>query len=496
MLLTDALLLDFKRCQRRAFLNAYGDYGDRDPERDFLQKLRQESQNHVAAIIAEFYPHFQKPQAADGDWKTRATETEELMSQGTDCIYRGVLLGFNLGNWSFLPQKVAPEAKEKLILLGNPHLLVKRPGLSKYGDWCYYPVSIQLGRRPKPEYKLVAAFYAQLLASIQGAFPPTAEIILRRQNRHRVDLAEWLPRMRQTLADSVKMLLTPDEPEVFISRQRCSLCHWQSHCYAIAQSNQHLSLVPGVTPSRYEYLQAMGVNSISSLAAASVVNMGEVIGREIANQLQQQALALVENRAIQKNGHLNIRQTIPTAGIELYFDIEAEPERNLDYLLGILLIDRHKNREQFYPFLAETPEDEGKIWEQFLTVVTAYDAAPIFHFSEYEVETIKRLASLYKTPRKQMESILARCVDLHKRVVHSVTFPVESYSLKALANWIGFQWRDRGASGDRCVCWYDGWLKSGDRSFLEAILRYNEDDCRATFHLKNWLVEFLEEKEI
>ena len=83
--------------------------------------------------------------------------------------------------------------------------------------------------------------------------------------------------------------------------------------------------------------------------------------------------------------------------------------------------------------------------------------------------------------------LLSRCIDLHRHVVHSVTLPVESYSLKSLAQWLGFQWRDVGAGGDQCVCWYDQWLKTGERHFLEMILRYNEDDCRATFHLKHWL---------
>jgi predicted RecB family nuclease len=376
--------------------------------------------------------------------------------------------------------------------MGMPHLLIKQPGISQWGDWWYLPVSIQLGRRPKPEYKLVVAFHAQLLGTIQGVYPTAAEIILRRHNRHVVDLVEWLPRMQKTLADCANVLLSRQEPEVFISRQRCGLCHWHSHCYAIAQSQQHLSLVPGVTPNRYEYLQAIGVDSVASLATASPVNMGEKIGMELATQLQQQAMAIVENRAIEKqNGRFKSRRTIPTGAIELYFDIEAEPERNLDYLLGILLVDRQANSEHFYPFFAETPDEEKKIWEAFLLLVNTYESAPIFHFSEYEVETIKRLSYLYRTPRNQAESILSRCFDLHKSVVNTVTFPVESYSLKALANWIGFQWRDRGVGGDQCVCWYDSWLKTGDRSFIEAILRYNEDDCRATFHLKNWLVEFL-----
>ena len=53
-----------------------------------------------------------------------------------------------------------------------------------------------------------------------------------------------------------------------------------------------------------------------------------------------------------------------------------------------------------------------------------------------------------------------------------------------------FHNRVQGVGGDQCVCWYDQWLKTQDPSFLAAILRYNEDDCWATFYLKNWLVEF------
>lgn len=75
--------------------------------------------------------------------------------------------------------------------------------------------------------------------------------------------------------------------------------------------------------------------------------------------------------------------------------------------------------------------------------------------------------------------------------MESVVFPVESYSLKSLANWIGFNWRETESSGDLSVCWYDNWLATGDRAWLELILRYNEDDCLATYHLKDWLVNFL-----
>jgi predicted RecB family nuclease len=480
MLLTDALLLDYKRCQRRAFLNVYGNRQQQDPERDFLLKLRQESHIHIEKVLLESYPNYQRPDATSSDWKVLAEATEALMQSGVSCIYHGVLLRLDVS-----------EQGHSIALLGTPHLLIKQPGQSKFGDWQYYSTSIQLGRRPKPEYKMIAAYHADLLTSIQGVSPNTAQIILRRQNRAFVELDVWIPRMQETRSECISMLIGEQEPEVFISRQRCSLCHWHRHCYAIAQSQQHLSLVPGITPNRYESLQTLGVVTVEALASACPINLGELMGLEIASQLQQQAQAIIENRAFRRYNSHQYRPNIPTSSIELYFDIEAEPEQNLDYLLGVLLVNRLENTQVFYPFLAKNPEDEKLIWQEFLKLVTYYPQAPIFHFSEYEVETIKRLAYLYGTPFHQIYPVLSRCVDLHQQVTQLVTLPVESYSLKSLANWIGFQWRDLGVSGDQCVCWYDQWIKTNDQQLLDAILRYNEDDCRATFHLKEWMVQFL-----
>jgi predicted RecB family nuclease len=479
MILTDSLLLDYKRCQRRAFLNLYGNSDERSSERDFLLKLRQESQKHITSVLTEFYPDHQQPQSPRKDWEKRVAETKTLMEQGVDCIYDGFLAH---------ALREPTQEREGLILLGHPHLLIKQSGNSVWGDWFYTPVSIQLGRRPKPEYKILAALYAQLLAVWQERFPPYAEIILRRQNRYRVDLVEWLPRLHSTITECLQTLVQRQEPEVFISRQRCNLCHWYDHCYAIAQSQSHLSLVPGVTPSRYESLQEMGVVTVNSLAEACPITMAEMFGNAIASQLQTQAIAIMENRAIAK---ANLpKKSLPNANFEIYFDIEAEPERNLDYLLGVILINRETKEETFSGFIAEEPEEEGKIWQEFLTLMQAYPTAPIFHFAEYEVETIKRLAQLYNTPKKERDQLLNRCFDLHHYVVNAVTFPVENYSLKTLANWLGFQWRDSNASGDQSVWWYDQWLETRDRNFLDLVIRYNEDDCRATWILKDWLVNF------
>ncbi len=473
MFLTDDLLLNYQRCTRRAFLNVYGNRLLQDPERDFLLKLRQESMRYSIDTISTLTKNYHQLQAPQNDLVQRAKETKILMAQGVDYIYDGVLLVTN-SQFSFV---------------ANPTLLVKQLGFSRFGSWAYYPLNINFGRRPKKEYKIISTFHSYVLALFQGVLPSTATIILRPYNSYSLDLEYWLPQLQQILQELREILSQEKAPEVFISRQKCSLCRWYSHCYATAKSENHLSLIPGVTPNRYQYLKSLDIKTVESLASNKVSQLEELIGDDITAQLQLQAQSVVNKVALRKS--LDVVEYIPNSPVNLYFDIEAEPELNLDYLLGVLVIDSRNRTEKFYSFLAEKPEDEPLIWSQFLDLVNNYPKAPIFHYSNYEQQAIKRLAKLYKTPTIEIKNILYRCIDLHQQTVDSVVLPIENYSLKSVANWLGFTWKIPEARGDQSVCWYDQWLKTGDYTLLENILSYNQDDCWATYYLKEWLAKFL-----
>ncbi|MBV5260673.1 TM0106 family RecB-like putative nuclease [Synechococcus moorigangaii CMS01] len=479
MLISDDLLLNFKRCERRAFLDLYGDDREQTSEKEFLQKLRKENQRQINEYLGKRPYH--EPQA--NDWETRAAETEALMAEGVECIYRGVLL-YHFEQWPGTPI-------QQLTLVGKPTVLLRQAGESRWGKWHYRPVNVKLGQKPKPEYKLVAMLHSFLLTHIQGRSPRLTQLVLRARHPHRVDTELWADKLQETVTNCLNLLLPKIEPEVFISRQRCHLCSWYNHCYAIAQTHNHLSLVPGVTPNRYESLQGIGVNTLESLANTSPKHLGQHLGADIAIQLQQQARAIVQQEVVWRVNRPNKIQPLPQGAIELFFDIEAEPDRNVDYLLGVYLVDHHNKMEKFYAFVAETLAEEGKIWQEFVTFVAQFPAAPIFHFSPYERDTLHRLGKKYGTAPQQLQTIVGRLMDIHQWVTKYLVFPVESYSLKSLANCLGYQWREEGVSGDQTVCWYDQWLETGDRQLLEAIIRYNEDDCRATHHLKQWISQFI-----
>ena len=61
--------------------------------------------------------------------------------------------------------------------------------------------------------------------------------------------------------------------------------------------------------------------------------------------------------------------------------------------------------------------------------------------------------------------------------------------LKVMAGLAGFTWRDANPSGEASMLWYEVAVSSSDEAAgsRARILEYNEDDCRATRALRQWL---------
>ena len=482
MLLTDQLLLKFQRCSRQAYLEVYGNPEARSQMSDFLQKLGQDRQKFFQSLIAE--QSVQRPEYAPNDWQAGFQSTLDLMQKGTPMIRSGVLL--------------SPSPQETLSFLSTPDLLVRQSGVSVFGDWEYIPVDIKISKRPKLEYQLLSAFHAQLLSAVQETPTDGAWLYLREKGWYTVDLPRVMPKLEELLTGLAEMLQSAAEPEVFIARNRCSLCVWFAHCYAEAQAQNHLSLLPGVTPTRYPILQAHQLSSVEALANTDPIQLHAKtgLGRDISSKLVAQASAFVDNEPIFLPDALNLLDIhgFPTAPIELYFDIEAEPSLNLIYLHGVLVVDRQRDTQVFHPFLALTPDDEEQAWQSLLELLQRYPDAPIFHFCSYEVQSVKRLGSLYSSPPEVIAALVPRFVDLHEWVTLCVTLPIESYTLKLIARWLGFEWRNSEANGAQAICWYSQWLETGDRQVLDEVVLYNEDDCLATYHVKDWLALFLQQQ--
>jgi len=65
-------------------------------------------------------------------------------------------------------------------------------------------------------------------------------------------------------------------------------------------------------------------------------------------------------------------------------------------------------------------------------------------------------------------------------VFKATEWPTRDFSIKTIAKYLGFQWRDAHPSGAASIEWFNRWVTSRNPDVRQRILDYNEDDCRAT----------------
>jgi predicted RecB family nuclease len=173
---------------------------------------------------------------------------------------------------------------------------------------------------------------------------------------------------------------------------------------------------------------------------------------------------------------------------ELFFDVEVDPLRGICYLHGFVeRTNRDNNTERFVSFFAEepTPAAECDAFAAALDYLATHADAAIYYYSKYERTTYRRLQQKYPnicTP-EDVEQLFEppRAVDLYGDVVLKATeWPTRDHSIKTLAKYLGFTWRDTHPSGAASVEWFDRWCRVRHPEVRQRILDYNEDDCRAT----------------
>ncbi|OIO32684.1 hypothetical protein AUJ44_01825 [Candidatus Nomurabacteria bacterium CG1_02_47_685] len=88
---------------------------------------------------------------------------------------------------------------------------------------------------------------------------------------------------------------------------------------------------------------------------------------------------------------------------------------------------------------------------------------------------------------EEVESFFAnpKTIDLYQVVKKNTDWPLGSYSIKDIAQYLGFSWRDKTPSGALSIQWFNEYLENKDEDVLKRILEYNEDDCKATMVLKD-----------
>lgn len=475
--ITASLLYSLVECPHRVWLNATEDPAKRDEVSPFIELLWERGSKFERETIQKLDQPFTDLSSLSPLEKEK--ETLAAMRRGDQLIYSGRISSGDL--------------------LGQPDLL-KREGTG------YVAGDIKSGageegadedeRKAKKHYAVQLALYTDILAQLGLSAGRRAFVWDIRGDQIDYDLQipqgvrnpQTLWQFYETTVGDARRILAGLEKTLPAAASKCGLCHWFTTCREQVKETDDLSQIPELGRAKRDALlpeiatvdALAGINPDAFIKGSKTPFKG--VGPSSLKKFHERAKLL---KAPNPRPYLTHPVRLPVSERELHFDIEADPMRDHIYLHGFVVRDRGVAENKFEAFVAEqpTPDAERQAFADAMAFFRASPNAIVYVYSHYERTTYRKLQQRYLdvATADEIEALFAeeRTVDLYKIVKYSTEWPTWNYSIKTLAKYLGFAWRDTNPSGAASIEWYDRFVESGDRAALQRILDYNEDDCRA-----------------
>ncbi len=452
-------------------------------EQDFIDYL--ESQNLSMIKIAE------------GDISDASiNDTIDAMRSGIDIVVQGVL---RHGRWS-----------------GRTDILRKVDTPSVFGAWSYEVIDTKLARKTKGGTVLQICLYSDLLRETQQHQPEHAYVVAPwsyfvPQKFRVADYAAYFRKAKSAIEAVTQVdadpITTYPEPT-----DHCDICRWYDSCNKRRRDDDHLSFVAGISRTQIVELRENDVNKLKEFAALptplqwkpkrGAIQSYEKIQKQAQIQLERRETGeLCHELLTVKEGYGLCLLPEPSDG-DIFFDLEGNPyigEHGIEYLFGYHF--REEGETMTYRGdWAFTREQEKEVFEKFMDFVSdriiKYPDLHIYHFGAYEQAALKRLMGRYATRENEVDDLLRgkRFVDLYSVVRNGVRASVESYSIKNLEEFYGYERKTPLRQANMALTVLSAGLEIGDIKLItdsdkEIVRSYNQDDCVSTAALYSWLEE-------
>jgi predicted RecB family nuclease len=454
---------------------------------EYAELLRRKGEAHETADLARLRAEgrvvVDVSPADPWDLEAGARATVEAMRAGADVIYQATFVD---GDWC-----------------GRADFLERVERETALGPWGYEPVDAKLARAEKPTYVLQLCFYSEAIEVVQGVPPLAMHVLLGTGARRTLRYADFSAYYRRVRRGFTAALGRNTETEPY-PVEHCALCDFREVCDERWTREDHLVLVAGMRRDQVKQLRAGGIATLSDLAGVAPGTRIEHVATHTLEGLNEQAALQLVRRTTGRldwrllpveTGRGFERLPRPSRG-DVIFDIEGdpfwEPARGLHFLFGLLVADGEQWRYQ--TVWAHDRAEERLAFETLVDILherlARYPDMHVYHYGTYEMAAMKQMMGVYATREDAVDEFLRRglFVDLHGVVRQGLRAGVSSYSLKQIEALPAFRREAALATGGHAVLQYERWMDTRDEAVLPAIAAYNEEDCRATLALREWLL--------
>jgi uncharacterized protein len=459
-----------------------------------LEILRERGFRHEAAFIQHLESSGLTVAKIDGVGIDDAyvEATIDAMKGGADVIVQGALVW---GDWA-----------------GRIDVLKKIPSPSGLGNWSYEVYDTKLARETRGGTILQLCLYSDLLASVQGVAPEYAYVVVPwtgfQPERLRVnDYGAYYRKAKRHAEAAIAEGITGTYPD---PNSHCDICRWFDVCDKRRRDDDHLSFVAGITRNQIAEFASHDITTLDRLAGMALPMpwKPERGAAQSYERVREQARLQLEART---SGELSVELLPVEPGLglsalpepndgDIFFDLEGDPfvgEHGLEYLFGYCIRDPD-GKLSYVCDWAFGPIEEKLAFERFVDFVAErrkiYPSLHIYHFAPYEPAALKRLMGRYATREDAIDQLLRDqvFVDLYSVVRNGIRASVESYSIKRLEAFYGYQRNVALREANIALSAFQAGIELDDIASItdaerEVVMGYNEDDCLSTSYLRDWL---------
>jgi predicted RecB family nuclease len=349
----------------------------------------------------------------------------------------------------------------------------------------YIPIRFVPSEKIAKRDKLLLAFDALVISIASGEMPPFGRIIHGNDQRNvRIGLSQ-LMKSAQAIVQDIKKQVSTQAPELRLNKH-CGECEFQQQCHAIAVDRDDLSLLSRMTEKEKDQQRAKGILSVTQLSYTfrprRRPKRSPIHGNKHNYALQ--ALAIRERKI-----HVVGRPELKLAPTSVFIDVEAVPDRDFYYLVGLRITNGSTVVQHSY--WANESSEEKEIWLSCLQTLAQLEDPQLIHYGSFEATYFKRMIERYGTGEQRrtgLDQVIANSVNVLSLIYGSIYFPTYSNSLKEISKYLGFTWSENSASGLHSLMWRSQWETSREARVRRKLVTYNSEDCEALERVTSTIV--------